>query len=229
MRRLFFNSIAAAALLTAAAAPAAAAEFLLTTEEYPPYNMTYKGEITGIATDLVKAMFDKAGVAYKIDMLPWNRAINLAQTQKNVCVYSTTETEERKAQFAWVGPLAENNWVLFGRADAEAPSSLDAVRGKTIGGYSGDALSLYLEKEGFKVETTPRDDLNLPKLVNGRIDYWATGSELGPYLAQQQGAAGAIKPLLTFKKTVLSLACHPDSDPEALGKLRTALAGLRRG
>lgn len=227
MRRQILQCAAAAAFLSAASAPVYAADFLITTEEYPPYNMTYNGEITGIATDLVKAMFDKAGVAYKIDMLPWNRAIHLAQTQKNVCVYSTTETEERKPLFAWVGPLAENNWVLFGRADAGAVSALEEVRGKTIGGYSGDALSLFLEKEGYKIEAAPRDDLNVPKLINGRLDYWATGSELGPYLAQQQGAAGAIKPLLTFKKTVLSLACHPDSDPADLTKLRAALAAIR--
>lgn len=118
--------------------------------------------------------------------------------------------------------------MLFGKTGAPPLTSLEQARGKVIGGYSGDAISLHLEKAGFKVEAAPRDDLNLPKLVNGRIDYWATGSELGPYLAQQQGAAGAIDPLLTFNKTVLSLACNKESDAAALEKLRAALAEVRK-
>lgn len=220
---------AVAAMLLFSAGNAAAADFVLTTEEYPPFNMTYQGEVTGIATDLVRAVFAKAGVAYKIEMLPWNRAISMAQSDKNTCVYSTTETEERKDKFAWVGPLVENNWVLFGRADSPLVlTRLEDARGKTIGGYSGDAISLYLEKEGYKIDAASRDDLNLPKLLNGRIDLWATGSELGVFLAQQQGAAGAIKPLLTFRRTAMSLACQKDSDPAALEKLRAALAEIRK-
>jgi polar amino acid transport system substrate-binding protein len=227
MRSLLMKALVILSPLAAATAHASE-PFVLTTEEYPPFNMTFQGQITGISTDLVRAVFDKAGVAYKIEMLPWSRAINMAETQKNTCVYSTTETEERKNRFEWIGPLTENNWVLFGKADQAPMQSLEEARGKTVGGYTGDAISLYLEKEGYKVETAPRDDLNLAKLINGRIDYWATGSELGPYLAQQQGAPGAIKPLLTFKKTVMSVACHKDSDPAALEKLRAALREARK-
>jgi polar amino acid transport system substrate-binding protein len=208
---------------------AAMADILVTTEEYPPFNMTQNGKVTGIATELVKSMFEKAGVAYKIEVLPWNRAYQTAQTQKDACVYSTTETPERKDLFQWVGPLLSNDWVLFAKADNATPlKSLDDTRGKVIGGYAGDAVAVYLEKGGYKVDAAPRDELNIPKLAAGRIDYWASGSELGPYLAKTQGAADLIKPVLTFNKTVMSLACNKDTDPAALAKLRAALEGLRK-
>lgn len=208
---------------------AAQADILLTTEEYPPFNLTQDGKVVGIATDLVRAMFDKAGVAYKIDVLPWNRAYQTALIQKDTCVYSTTETPERKTLFEWVGPLVRNDWVLFAKADNAAPlKNLEEARGKSIGGYGGDAIAVYLEKDGYKVDAAPRDELNLPKLAAGRIDYWASGSELGPYLAKLQGMADQIKPVLTFNTTVLSLACNKDTDPAVLAKLRAALESVRK-
>lgn len=100
MRSLFLKT-AAAALLVAAAPVSASAEFLLTTEEYPPFNMTFQGRITGLSTDLVRAMFDKAGIAYKIEMLPWNRAIHLAQTQKDTC--STAPPKRKSARISSPG------------------------------------------------------------------------------------------------------------------------------
>lgn len=226
-----YSMVALAAAFTTAlfsAAPSMA-DVTLTTEEYPPFNMTYNGQITGISTDLVKAMFEKAGVAFHIEMLPWNRAYQMALGQADTCVYSTTMTPERKDLFQWVGPLVNNDWVLFGAAAGNLSlSKLDDARDMVIGGYTGDAISIYLEKAGYRVENAPRDELNVPKLVNGRIELWATGSALGPFLAQQQGVGGAIKPLLTFKTTEMGLACNKGMAPDVLEKLRAALAEVRK-
>jgi len=200
-----------------------AAEFRITTEEYPPFNMTQQGVVVGIATDLVRAIFEKAGIRQTIEVLPWNRAYNDAINTPNTCVYSTTETEERKPLFKWVGPIASNNWVLFARSDREIRvEKLEDVKNLTIGGYSGDAAALFLKQGGYKVDEAGRDQLNPAKLVNGRIDLWATGSELGPLLASEQGIKD-IKPVFTFRETRMSLACNKNSDPAALEALRAAL------
>lgn len=214
-----------ACVVMAGTAPAhhAVADIKVTTEEYPPYNMTQNGVIVGLATDLVRAAFEKAEIGYTIESLPWQRAYQAALTAKDTCVYSTTQTEERLPLFEWVGPLAKNNWTLFARAESTLSlATLDDAKGLLIGGYQGDAVSIFLEKQGFRVEAVSRDELNPAKLANGRIDLWATGSELGPFLAEQQGIKG-LKPLLTFKESLLSMACNKNTDPATLAKLRAAL------
>lgn len=205
----------------------AAADIRVTTEEYPPFNMSQNGVVVGLATDLVRGMFEKAGEKYSIEVLPWQRAYQMALDTKDTCVYSTTETEERRNLFEWVGPLVANNWVLFARPGSTIElTSLEGAKGLRIGGYQGDATAIFLEKNGFTVEAVPRDELNAAKLANGRIDLWATGSELGPFLAAQQGIKN-LRPVLTFKETKMSLACNKSTDPAVLAKLRAALAELK--
>lgn len=221
------NRFCAAVIVAFAAQPALAADIRLVTEEYPPFNMTYNGKITGLATELVEATFQKAGISYSLEMLPWARAYSMAETTPGTCVYSTTETPERKDKFLWIGPLVSNDWVLMGRAEGgPAVSKLEEAKAHTIGGYNGDAIAMFLEQQGYKVELSPRDDLNPAKLANGRIDFWATGSESGPYLAQQMGVKG-LKTVASFKSTVMSLACNKGSDPAVIAKLRASLDAVR--
>ncbi len=222
MKHAFLAAVAACLV----PATAQAADIRLVTEEYPPFNMTYHGEITGMATDLLKAAFDKAGVTYTLELLPWARAYNTALTTASACVYSTTETPERMDKFLWVGPLVDNDWVLLARADSPAITSLEDARPYKIGGYHGDAVAEYLIAEGFRVDTASQDAFNAPKLANGRIDFWATGSQLGPYLADQQGLEG-LAPVVTIKETVMSLACNKGTDPAIIDRLQTALDAVR--
>lgn len=221
------NRLYAGAIALFVAQPALAADIRLVTEEYPPFNLTHNGKIAGLATDLVEATFHKAGISYTLEMLPWARAYSMAETTPGTCVYSTTETPERKDKFLWVGPLVNNDWVLMGRAvGSPAVSKLEEAKPYTIGGYNGDALALFLEQQGYKVELSPRDDLNPAKLANGRIDFWATGSESGPYLAQQMGITG-LKAVATFKNTVMSLACNKGTDAAIVAKLQAGLDAVR--
>lgn len=218
-----------AAVVAALLSVGAHAQLLLTTEEYPPFNMTVEGVVTGSATALVRRSFERAGIPYRIEMLPWQRAYGMALAQPDVCVYSTTETDERKPLFEWIGPLVTNDWALFARAGASLPiTRLEDAKGRRIGGYQGDATALFLQSNGFEVDAAPSDELNPAKLVSGRIDLWATGSELGPYLARRQGIDN-IEQVLVFKEVVLSLACNKATDPAALARLRAALADIKRG
>ncbi len=55
-----------------AISPAPAAELLLLTEDYPP--ITYAGadgQITGLATDVVREIMKRLGVDYQIRLMKW--------------------------------------------------------------------------------------------------------------------------------------------------------------
>lgn len=203
-------------------------ELLLTTENYPPFNMQDDGtrRIVGISTDLVREIMKRAKVRYRMQFLPWQRAYAKALQGADTCVFSTTETDERLPKFKWVGPLVRNDWIFFGRSDSAIEiGSLEEARQHTVGGYKGDAVALFLEEQGFDLDLASHDHLNPDKLAAGRFDLWATGNHLGPFLARQAGVE--IRPLFTFRETVMSLACNAAIDDALIATLNDTLEDLR--
>jgi len=221
--------LAAALLALLLQAPALAAERLvLATEEYPPYNMSdAKGQVTGIATEIVKALLDAAGYEYEIAIYPWARAIALARNQLNTCVYSMSRTPEREALYKWVGPLLVNDWTLFARSGTSRPGHLDELLNMRIGSYQGDAIVTWLQARGYHVDVAPTDEANPRKLLAGRIDFWATGRLIGLYRLKQAGITG-IEPVLSFNRSEMYLACNRQLPDEQVRLLNTTLADLER-
>lgn len=199
----------------------------LTTEEYPPFNMTERsGEVTGISTEIVQELMKRSGQDYQIQLLPWNRAYSMALENTDTGVFSTTLTQDRKELFKWVSPVAYNNWVLMAKKGASIQlNSLEDAKKYRIGAYRGDAIAVFLEKEGFDLDLVRRDELNPLKLDRGRIDLWATGHLLGPYLAKEQNVEG-LEDVLTFRKTTMGLAFHKDTPDTLIEKLNSILNDL---
>lgn len=207
-------------LLCVCLSPASlAAELFLTTENTPPMNMLDPSthQASGISVDKVVELMRRAKQAYSISFFPWARAYQMAVRDMDTCVFSTTRTTEREDQFQWVGPLATNDWVVFGRADdAPKPKKIDDLRGHTVGSYLGDAIGDFLIKQDVKVNYANADENNPEKLILKRIDYWATGRLLGQYLIQKKGLQGKIVPLFAFNHTDLYLACQLGVDKQQI-------------
>ena len=196
----------------------------LKTENYPPYNLADKnGKIVGISTEIVERLFARANVAYKMELLPWTRAYDLALNNNDHAVFSTTQTEAREPLFKWVGPITANNWVFLKNADNEIEvNSLEDAKKYRIGGYRGDAVSLYLESQGFTIHYVNKDYLNARKLDRGRIDLWATGQLLGPYYARENNVWN-IEEVMTFRETIMSIAFNKDTSDEIINRLNQEL------
>ena len=193
------------------ALPLSASALNLYTEEYPPFNMSdaKTGALSGISVDKVVMLMQRANQAYSIKSMPWTRSYQMALQQEHSCVFSTTRTPEREAQFQWVGPLVHNNWVVFARADdSRVPKQLEDLRPYVVGGYQNDAVAEFLKHNGFEVDLAMNDADNPRKLLHKRFDFWATGEMLGTWLIQRSHLQGQIVPLFTFKQTDMYLACH---------------------
>ncbi len=202
---------------------------MLTTENAPPFNYSNDDgkTIVGSATEAIHELFKRAKIPYKIEMYPWVRAIEMARANKDTCVYSTTRTEEREKSFLWVGPVAPNNWVLFGKADSTITlATLEDAKKYKLGGYRGDAVTLYLEGQQFTIDEAVNDEQNAKKLEAGRIELWATGSQIGPFVAAKLKVR--IKPLLNFKKTELYLACNTSVAAETIATLNATLQAMAK-
>lgn len=222
-------TMAAAALLLAASAGATPTHIYMNTEHTPPSSMMADGEVTGFAVEKMRVMLQRAGIKSTFSMMPWKRAFSLAETQKDNCVFSTTRTPEREPLFKWVGPTHANDWTLFGRADRKFKlATIEDARGLRIGAYNGDVRGEALMADGFKVDVVQNNVSNPRKLMNDRIDLWVTSLRIGTSLSKEEGFAGELVPLLTFKRTDLWLACNPSIPDATIKNLNAILAGMNK-
>jgi len=202
---------------------------VLTGENTPPSSMLVDGRPTGYQTDKMHALLQRAGVPYRIEILPWKRAYVMAQRDPYTCVYSTTRTPERENQFKWVGPINSTEWVLLGRADQQYRlRTLDDARSLRIGTYNGDARGEYLRSRGFTVDATSNDMANQQKLLLNRIDLWAISVRADRNMLERLTLGGKIVPVLTFNRVQLYLACNPSVPDVLVDRLNATFEVLRR-
>ncbi|WP_198919641.1 substrate-binding periplasmic protein [Pseudomonas chlororaphis] len=230
--------LASASVLFAASARAAQTpdtSLVLLTENFPPYNMARNGKnfaqgenINGIAVDIVREMFKRAGINYSLTLrFPWERIYKLALEQPGYGVFVTARLPDREPLFKWVGPIGPDDWILLARDDSKiALQSLEQARKYRIGAYKGDAIAETLAKQGLKPQVVLKDQDNARKLVGGQIDLWATGDPAGRYLARQEGVTG-LKTVLRFHSTQLYLALNKEVPDETVARLQAALDQLR--
>ncbi len=208
---------------------------VLLTENFPPYNMAINGKnfaqednIDGIAVDIVKEMFKRAGIKYSLTLrFPWDRIYKLALEKPGYGVFVTARLPEREEQFKWVGPIGPDDWIMLAKADSKITlTSLEDAKKLKVGAYKGDAIAEYLTEHNLEPITALRDQENAQKLRDGLIDVWATGDPAGRYLAKQEGVTG-LQTVLRFNKAQLYLALNKETPTEVVQKLQGALDKMR--
>ncbi|WP_339448193.1 substrate-binding periplasmic protein [Pseudomonas sp. EA_5y_Pfl2_R50] len=237
IKRLLLVLASASMLLinTARAETSPDTDLVLLTENFPPYNMAKNGKnfaqgenINGIATDIVREMFQRAGITYSLTLrFPWERVYKLALENPGYGAFVMARLPDREKLFKWVGPIGPDDWVMLTKADSKITlETLEDARKYKIGAYKGDAIAETLTKQGLKPAVVLRDQDNAKKLVRGQIDLWATGDPAGRYLARQDGVTG-LKTVLRFNSAELYLALNKDVPEETVKKLQTALDQMR--
>ena len=168
-----------------------AQEVKIVTEEYPPYNYTENGKVTGVSTDVVHAILDKLGQDSEINVNPWARSYDLALEQPNVMIYSISRTEQREDLFKWVGDIAPVGFYLISRKGGVGVASLEQAKSYVVGTVRDDVIEQYLIEQGFEVgvniDRTSSHVSNLKKLMAGRIDIIAVSDLTAAYHLRQLG------------------------------------------
>jgi polar amino acid transport system substrate-binding protein len=208
---------------------------VLLTENFPPYNMAVNGKnfarednLNGIAVDIVREMFKRSGIQYNLTLrFPWARIYKLALEKPGYGVFVAARLPEREALFKWVGPIGPDDWVLLARGDSSIRlNSLEEAKQYRVGAYKGDAIAQHLEEQSLQPITALRDQLNAKKLMEGKIDLWATGDPAGRYLAKQSGISG-LQTVLRFDSAQLYLALNKAVPDEVVQKLQAELDKMR--
>lgn len=201
----------------------------ITAEASPPSAMLVDGKVAGFAADKIRLMLERSGIDGEIEILPWKRAYQLALSQPQTCVFSTTRVPEREALFKWVGPTHENDWTLFGLASRNYKfGNIEEVRKLRIGAYNGDVRGEFLKEKGFIVDTV-QDKLSNPrKLLLDRIDLWASSLRVGNATVAENGWRGKIVPVLTFRRTEFYLACNKAVPDALVDRLNATLQAMNK-
>ncbi|WP_447649222.1 substrate-binding periplasmic protein [Pseudomonas abietaniphila] len=147
------------------------------TENLSPYNMIENGEVTGLSTDVVKAVLSSVGDSPRIEVLPWARAYDIALHSENVLIYSIARTPARERLFKWVGAIAPTNWYLFSLSDRPVTlSSLEDAKRYRIATVKQDVGEQFLLAHGFEfgrqLQSSSTYEHNYRKLKVDHVELW---------------------------------------------------------
>lgn len=162
--------------LPAVAAPAERA-LLGFTENLAPLNYQDADGPQGFAVELLRLMAAAAGLPLELQVLPWQRAVQMAETQAGSVLFSLTRTPEREAQFQWVGPIAQRRILIYKLARREdlRLAQLGDLNGMKIGVVRDSAADRQLQaaglKPGLQLEHGLDDATNVRKLLAGRMEF----------------------------------------------------------
>jgi polar amino acid transport system substrate-binding protein len=216
---------------------ASASPLRIVTEDLPPYSMMVDDQVSGLSTEVVKALLAELGLQASIEIMPWARAYDLALHEQNVLIYSMTRSTEREALFHWVGTVAPVHWYLFSSTTHPITlAQLGEAMGYQIGTVQADAGEDYLLEHGFSfkhnLQSSHKYELNYEKLKFARIDLWINDQYSASYLARQAGddPAQTLVPSLPLTQLgdELSLAFSLGTPATTVERFRRGLETLHR-
>ncbi|MHA6495306.1 substrate-binding periplasmic protein [Pseudomonas borbori] len=226
----------------AAFAPLAGAtdKIRIVTEELPPYNMTLDGQLTGMSTEVVRAVLEEIDVDADIQSMPWARAYDTALNSENVLIYSIIRTPQRENLFKWVGVIAPTNWHLYSLAERTIQlTDLDQARQYQIATVKEDAGEQYLIANGFAIgknlQSSNKYEHNYEKLKFRRVDLWVSNELNASYLVRQAGedpakmlvSALSLPELGGNGGSGLNMAFGPKTSNAVVERFRKGLAAIR--
>lgn len=207
------------------------------TENLPPLNFADDSGIAqGFSVELLRLMTGLAGVRLELQVLPWQRAMQVAEATPHSVLFSLTRLPEREPLFQWVGPIAQRRILLYRLASRNdlSLSQLGDLGSARIGVVRDSAADRQLQAAGLKpgqqLEQGLDDATNVRKLLAGRMEYvalldWAAAWNL----RQLQLPYATLQPALELDATkAYHYGLRPDADPALVKRLQQALDTLKR-
>ena len=145
------------------------------TEPFPPYTYAVDGHAAGPMVDVLQAACARLAWRCEVEVLPWRRALNMAQRGEVEGIFTVVDSPERRQYFHVSPPVIEGRYVLFARQGSAFQYGGDpqALAGRVIGAYGPSATALTLEQliDGVprtRSEIEPDNRTVVRKLAAGR-------------------------------------------------------------
>ena len=197
----------------------------LVTEEYPPFSYREAGVYKGASIDQVDLLMKDASLEYSIEMMPWARALALAESEGMTCVFTTVHNEERDKHFKWVEPLLIDRTLLVRKSGSNVnPATLAEATKFVVGTQRGDFTADLLKAKNFaKIDLASDFNLTLKKLLNGRIDLMPISEK---YFDKIKREGVGVDNILLLSEQIYSIACNKNVPDADIGKMQASLKKL---
>jgi polar amino acid transport system substrate-binding protein len=171
--------------------PGKAGNLTVLTEAYAPLNFMQDGEVTGQATDVVRALMKRTGTAADIRLVKWEEGYDAVLKRGNTALFSTVMTAERKPRLQWVGPLATLDTNLYAvKGSGIDIRTLDEARSAgaiaTVAGYYTEQV---LKQAGFRnLRSHPDEETAVRALLSGKVRLLVSNNTVMPAALERAGA-----------------------------------------
>jgi len=90
-------------------------EIKVVTEYLSPFQIKkVDGSLGGFSTEIIHELFKLTDDTANITVMPWARAYKIAQSERNVLIFSIARTKHREDKFNWIGTLMRQKYYFWG-------------------------------------------------------------------------------------------------------------------
>ncbi len=141
-------------------------------EAFAPLMWNDNGTPRGVAIEMAKAVFEKAGYKVSVTNCPWSRCQAMAETE-GAFIIGFSKNDERIKKFIYSDAYMMDEVGIAVKKDKVFPFSKgEDLKGKTLGAAQGASFGDKYEqlKPFFKLDSDDGDITRMKKLNAGRID-----------------------------------------------------------
>jgi polar amino acid transport system substrate-binding protein len=169
---------------------------VIATLEYPPFIYSDENQVKGPIVDKVKDIFGKLGVNVTIKIFPIARGLLMVKNGKVDAYFSLKRTPRREKDLLFTKePLIKQPFVFFVKKGSKIKWAGDIrdIRKYRFGVVSKTSYGLIFDgyvKDGLisNIDEAQSFELNIKKLIAGRIDLVINSYDVGNYLIKKLDA-----------------------------------------
>lgn len=184
----------------------------LVTLEYPPYQYSEQGQVSGIVADIVNEAFNRMGKSTDISVNAWPRSLGMVKDGNADAIFTAYKNAERVKFLDYSKTvLMPQEVALFVKPDSNIQFSGDLkdIKDARIGivrGISYGSVFDAAKKSGTfsNIEESTNIDQNAKKFANGRFDIFISNKYSGLALFKKLGMLDQVKVLDTPVQSVPS-------------------------
>lgn len=228
------STLTAALLCLLLATPVRAEQYQVVTEEWAPYNYEENNQLTGMATEIVRAIMALTGDNFEVLLLPSMRSTHALKTRPKTIMYSLFRTAEREPLYKWVGPIVEESIHPYQLANAQQPVNTleQLLHAPRITTRHAGLIPEILQTQGFNnLEKSATESLQLYRmLLAGRTDIIIGDTDAGVayYSRHLNIAPGTLRQIpIELYRSSLYIAFSRDSEDKMVAAWASALEQLR--
>lgn len=173
-------------------------DLIIVTEEWPPYNYTKNGVVTGFSTEVVREIMRRLNIQHKIEVYPGNRGEIMLNRLPKVVNFTLFRTPERENMYQWIGPISQEAMYFYQRSDDNRKVSdlQDIADNYIVTTHLGGLTYSYVVDVGIKnINDIANIKGQVAHLLSGRSDLLVGVSPIGiaHHLKEMGMETGSIK------------------------------------